>query len=80
MDPMVRWTWGKICLATAASALGAALLFANSPLFMPKRQPFVLKRLEQALLKRLDGSNQIVRAGDLWKDNGAVIMAVRRPG
>ena len=69
-----------MCLATAAATLGAAVLYVNSPLMLPRRTPFVLKRLERAVLKKLDGSGTLVEAKNLWKDNGAVIMVVRRPG
>lgn len=77
---MVWWTWGKICLATAAAAVGAAVVISNTSLVVPKRSPFVLQQLEQAVLKRLDGTGRTVKAKELWKDNGAVIMVVRRPG
>ncbi len=80
MYKMVEWTWGQICLATTAATIGAAVLFANSSLILPKRTPFILQRLEKAVLKKLDGSGTLVEARNLWKDNGAVIMVVRRPG
>ena len=46
----------------------------------PQRAPYDLSKLEAAPLKRLDGSEQVVKAGELWKERGAVVMAVRRPG
>ena len=64
---MVKWTWRKVCLATAAATLGAAVIFANSPFVLPKRSPFVLKHLEQTILKRLDGSGSIIKASELWE-------------
>ena len=39
------------------------------------------KVLASASLRRLDTSNtESITAGELWKANGAVVMAVRRPG
>ena len=67
-------------VGTAAAALGAAILIANSPWAVPKRPPYQLKLLENAVLTYLDGSNRVVTGKDLWRKKGAVIMAVRRVG
>ena len=67
-------------MGTAAAALGAAILIANSPWAVPKRPPYQLKLLENAVLTYLDGSQRVVKGKDLWKEKGAVIMAVRRVG
>ena len=74
------WTWSKVIFTTAAATVGAAILIANSPFAVPKRSPFNLKQLEQGFLKYLDGSGRMVHGKDLWNNNGAVIMVVRRPG
>lgn len=67
-------------MGTAAAALGAAVLFVNSPWVLPKRPPYQLKLLEDAALTYMNGSNRLVKGKDLWKERGAVIMAVRRVG
>ena len=71
---------GWTLVGTAAAALGAAILIANSPWALPRRPPYQLKLLENAVLRYLDGSNRVVSGRDLWKEKGAVIMAVRRVG
>ncbi|CAI8037308.1 Peroxiredoxin-like 2A [Geodia barretti] len=79
---MALWslvTWQSV-LGTAAAALGAAILVANSPLAVPKREPFSLAGLRGAVLTALDGSGREVKAEELWRERGAVIMVVRRPG
>lgn len=67
-------------LGTAAATLGAAIAYANSPWMLSNRASYDLDKLAAASLKRLDGSEQVVKAGELWRERGAVIMAVRRPG
>lgn len=67
-------------LGTAATALGAAVLVANSSWLLPTPEPYDLSKLEACKLKKLDGSGEVVRGIDLWKENGAVIVVVRRPG
>lgn len=74
---MVSWQW---VIGAAATALGAVLLVANSPLTLMKRVPFTIGQLEKASLMYLDNSNRLISAKELWKDNGAVIMIVRRSG
>uniref|UniRef100_A0A8C3NYA6 Redox-regulatory protein FAM213A n=1 Tax=Cyanoderma ruficeps TaxID=181631 RepID=A0A8C3NYA6_9PASS len=39
-----------------------------------------LEFLEEIELKTLGPEKRTFKAGELWKENGAVIMAVRRPG
>lgn len=85
MDPeaVMRWSmWSlsKVFLGSAAAAIGAAFLLANTSWGVPKRRPFTLARLEGAVLRRLDGTNREVKASELWRENGAVILAVRRVG
>ena len=48
--------------------------------YSPNREPFSLEELQGAVLRSLDGSGREVRAGDLWRERGAVIVVVRRPG
>ncbi|NXS10065.1 F213A protein, partial [Neodrepanis coruscans] len=65
-------------------AVGAAvtgILLANTDLFLSKPEKATLEFLEEIELKTLGSAEQrTFRAGELWKKNGAVIMAVRRPG
>lgn len=67
-------------LGTAATALGAAVLVANTSLMLPQQSPYDLSKLAVAKLKRLDGSGEVLKGGDLWAKTGAVVMVVRRPG
>ena len=59
---------------------GAAVLLANSPLVVPRLPPFNYKSLSEASLMYLDGSRRMVTARELWRERGAVIVAVRRSG
>ena len=77
---MAKWSWKKIFLYGAAAAIGATILFANSPLALPKRVPFKLSQLETAALTYMDGSSRSIAARELWKDRGAVLLVVRRAG
>ena len=77
---MANWSWKKVFLYGAAAAIGATLLFANSPLSLPKRVPFNLSQLETAALTYMDGSSRAITARELWKDRGAVLLVVRRAG
>lgn len=67
-------------MGTVAATLGAAVILVNSSWGLPKRSPHSIARLEGALLRYVDGSNRVVRGRDLWRENGAVIVAVRRSG
>ena len=67
--------WVSIGVATSV------LAYANLPARFYAIQKASEKVLASASLRRLDTSNiESITAGDLWKANGAVIMAVRRPG
>jgi len=77
MPAFLRW---RTVVGTAAAALGAAILVANSPWMIPKRRPYNLTVLGNAMLKRLDGTPGVVAGKDLWHQHGAVVMVVRRPG
>ncbi|NWX82894.1 F213A protein, partial [Nothoprocta ornata] len=65
-------------------AIGAAvtgIVLANTDLFLSKPEKATLEFLEEIELKTLEPAEQrTFKAGELWKKNGAVIMAVRRPG
>ena len=70
----------KYILTTAVGALTAAVLAANMRWFSGSNPRYDFELLKKARLLRLDGSNEQISGQDLWKDKGAVIMAVRRPG
>uniref|UniRef100_A0A663F2B5 Exosome component 3 n=14 Tax=Neoaves TaxID=3078114 RepID=A0A663F2B5_AQUCH len=64
-------------------AIGAAvtgIVLANTDLFLSKPEKATLEFLEEIELKTLGSEQRTFKAGELWKKNGAVIMAVRRPG
>jgi len=64
----------------AGAALGAAIL-CNLPtrLWMPAERA-TLKYLADTSLRTLDANKREFKASELWQTNGAVVMAVRRPG
>jgi len=67
--------WVSIGVATSIIA------YANLPARFYAIQKASEKILAAAKLQRLDPSNsESIVAGELWKLNGAVVMAVRRPG
>lgn len=70
----------RYILTTAVGALTTAVLVANMPWFSGVSPKFDLEKLRQAQLVKLDGSNKRVNGRELWQDNGAVIMIVRRTG
>lgn len=64
-------------------ALGAAvagIILANTDYFLPKTEKATLEYLEDTELKSISDESRTFKAKDLWDKNGAVIMAVRRPG
>ncbi|KAM3913610.1 peroxiredoxin-like 2A isoform 1-T2 [Leptodactylus fuscus] len=64
-------------------ALGAAvagIILANTDYFLPTTEKATLEYLEETDLKSVSDESRTVKAKDLWERNGAVIMAVRRPG
>ena len=71
---------GKYILTTAVGALTAAVLAANMRWFSGSNPKHDFELLRKAKLVRLDGSNEQISGQDLWRDNGAVIMVIRRPG
>ena len=68
--------WVSIGVATSI------LAYANLPTSFYSLEKASEKSLATAKLKSLtmSGRWKTVTAGDLWKTNGAVVMAVRRPG
>ncbi|XP_076980853.1 peroxiredoxin-like 2A isoform X1 [Tamandua tetradactyla] len=73
---MGMWSIGAGALGAAA----VALLLANTDLFLSKPQKATLEYLEDIDLKTLEKEPRTFKAKELWEKNGAVIMAVRRPG
>lgn len=64
-------------------AVGAALagiFLANTDLCLPKAGSASLEYLAETDLRSSTDENTVIKAKSLWETNGAVIMAVRRPG
>ncbi|CAH7353569.1 peroxiredoxin-like 2A isoform X1 [Phodopus roborovskii] len=73
---MGMWSIGAGALGAAA----LALLLANTDVFLSKPRKAELEYLEDIDLKTLEKEPRTFKAKELWAKNGAVIMAVRRPG
>nr|XP_006064824.1 redox-regulatory protein FAM213A isoform X2 [Bubalus bubalis] len=73
---MGMWSIGAGAVGVAA----LALLLANTDMFLAKPQKAALEYLEDIDLKTLEKDAVTFKAKALWEKNGAVIMAVRRPG
>ncbi|XP_053305855.1 peroxiredoxin-like 2A [Spea bombifrons] len=64
-------------------ALGAAvagIILANTDYFLTKTEEATLEYLAKIDLKTFSDEPKSFKAKELWEKNGAVIMAVRRPG
>lgn len=64
-------------------AIGAALagiFLANTDFCLPKSANASLEHLADADLRSTVNGDEVIKAKSLWERNGAVIMAVRRPG
>lgn len=64
-------------------ALGAAvagIILANTDYFLAKTEKATLEYLGDADLQTISDESRTFKAKELWERNGAVIMAVRRPG
>lgn len=64
-------------------AIGAALagiFLANTDLCLPKAASASLEHLEGSDLRSTTDGDRVIKAKSLWEKNGAVVMAVRRPG
>ncbi|XP_069835324.1 peroxiredoxin-like 2A [Dendropsophus ebraccatus] len=69
--------------SVSVGALGAAVVgifLANTDYFLPTTEKATLGYLEDTELKSISDESRTFKAKDLWEQNGAVIMAVRRPG
>lgn len=66
--------------AGAVGAAALALLLANTDVLLSKPQKAALEYLEAIDLKTLEKEPRTFKAKELWEKNGAVVMAVRRPG
>ncbi|XP_043374910.1 peroxiredoxin-like 2A isoform X5 [Dermochelys coriacea] len=74
---MGMWSIGLGAIGVAVTGI----LLANTDLFLSKPEVASLEFLETTELKSLgEAEERTFKAGELWKKNGAVIMAVRRPG
>jgi len=74
-------TWASLGVAGAAAVAGAAIL-CNLPTnpFVKAPQKATLDYLSGAELRGFGEGKEAFKAPELWRENGAVIMAVRRPG
>uniref|UniRef100_A0A803TMN2 Peroxiredoxin-like 2 activated in M-CSF stimulated monocytes n=3 Tax=Anolis carolinensis TaxID=28377 RepID=A0A803TMN2_ANOCA len=74
---VAMWTIGLGAIGAAVTGI----ILANTDLFLSKAEQASLDFLEAIDLKTLgEGNQRTFKAEELWKKNGAVIMAVRRPG
>ncbi|KAG2462462.1 F213A protein, partial [Polypterus senegalus] len=73
---MGLWTLGMGAIGAAV----AGIILANTDLLLSKPETASLEYLEEADLKTVDDEGRSFKAKELWQKNGAVIMAVRRPG
>jgi len=74
-------TWSTVGVVGAVAVAGVAIL-CNLPTnpFVATPEKATLGYLEKTRLSTFGSEPKEFKASDLWKDNGAVIMAVRRPG
>uniref|UniRef100_A0A3Q1GEE8 Redox-regulatory protein FAM213A-like n=1 Tax=Acanthochromis polyacanthus TaxID=80966 RepID=A0A3Q1GEE8_9TELE len=73
---MGMWSLG---LGAVGAAL-AGIFLANTDLCIPKAASASLEYLEDADLRSTTDDDKVIKAKSLWETNGAVVMAVRRPG
>jgi len=64
----------------AGLAVGAAVICNLPTRLWMSAEKATLQYLASTVLETLDGTSKKFPASDLWKNNGVVIMAVRRPG
>ena len=76
-----------VIAGSAAVAMGAAVLLANSPWLTPQPPPYDLKKIGEARLEKLPQNTasrssgaSVVKAESLWQERGAVVLVVRRAG
>lgn len=73
---MGLWSLGLGAIGAAV----AGIFLANTNLLLTKPAEASLEYLEETDLQTLDEDERTFKAKELWEKNGAVIMAVRRPG
>ena len=66
-------------LGAGGAVAVAGIILANWDWYRNSPRPD-LAYLSSIKLKALNGTNKDVMASELWRDSGAVIMVVRRPG
>lgn len=64
----------------AIGAAVAGILIANTDYLLSKTETATLEYLEQIELKTIGDVQRPFKAKEMWEKNGAVIMAIRRPG
>lgn len=73
---MGMWSLG---LGAVGAAL-AGIFLANTDLCLPKAAMASLEHIGDADLNSTIDDGKVIKAKSLWERNGAVVMAVRRPG
>ena len=76
MSGMSAWSW------LVGGAVTGLLGYANLPMswLVTNSQVTTATYLATAKLEPLLGGRSLERTEDLWRETGAVVMAVRRPG
>ena len=76
MSGMSAWSW------LVGGAVTGLLGYANLPMswLVTTSQVTMATYLTTAKLEPLLGGRSLERTEDLWRETGAVVMAVRRPG
>ena len=70
----------KAFLSIAGLTAGAAILINLPTSLIMSSEKATVQYLQTAKLQTIDSTKQNFSASDLWKDNGVVMMVVRRPG
>lgn len=70
----------KALLSIAGITAGAAILINLPTQFFMATEKATLQYLQTCKLQTIGQTKNNFSAADLWKDNGVVLMAVRRPG
>jgi len=78
----IMGSWVTTVGVVGAVAVAGAAVLCNLPVnpFVKSAEKASLDWLQATTLKTIGSESKEFKASDLWKDNGAVIMAVRRPG
>ena len=75
MSGISAWSW------LVGGAVTGLLGYANLPMsWLASTQTTTATYLATAKLEPLLGAKSLERTEDLWRETGAVVMAVRRPG